>query len=264
MVVAISYDIYNELVSIEVLIKMSRQQMYNKTGNDYIDSRYGSKHMKNYLDMRNETLYKIINNVSTPGRRLKVLEVGCGPGLSLEYLKDSLGSNELYGIDFSHTMLKVAQRSIAHKKRMGIALANAFELPFADNSFDCVFATRFIHQFNHEEKIQLIKEFSRVTNSKGILIIEFYYRLYHWFRYFVSPRERKKKSESYFLHYPNNLQVKEITGGDFKILPLRVAGSRLINSIFGYTVLKNMTKLTLIFPFKGLLDEYFVLIEKKQ
>ncbi len=73
-----------------------------------------------------------------PGAR--VLDVGCGPGLSAEYLRS--GGLRTFGVDYSRAL---AVEAAGRVPGAGFAAADAERLPFEDGSFDgllseCVFS----------------------------------------------------------------------------------------------------------------------------
>lgn len=137
----------------------------------------------------------------------KILDIGCGAG----FLSNSLGEagHEVFGIDMSEESLKVARKYDSTKK-INYQFANAYSLPFADNSFDVVCAMDFLEHV--EEPDRVIAEASRVlkpggvfffhTFSKNILAYFVIIKLVEWFlpktpknlhilRLFISPKELK-------------------------------------------------------------------------
>jgi ubiquinone/menaquinone biosynthesis C-methylase UbiE len=68
----------------------------------------------------------------------RILEIGCGTGAILSDLMglSSGGKPTLYGIDLQARHLTLAGR---HAPQARLACANAYELPFPDQSFDAVF-----------------------------------------------------------------------------------------------------------------------------
>lgn len=75
----------------------------------------------------------------TPGA--SVLDVCCGTGMITLGLAEKAGiQGKVIGVDFSEEMLQIARRN-REKSRMGntieLILADALNLPFAANTFDC-------------------------------------------------------------------------------------------------------------------------------
>lgn len=80
-----------------------------------------------------------------PGTR--ILEVGSGSGFLSRLLAHSLPQAQLVALDTDGEMLRIARRiqeeeGLAERIRLGYG--DAFELPFADNSFDLVTSHRLL------------------------------------------------------------------------------------------------------------------------
>lgn len=94
-----------------------------------------------------------------PGR---VLDVGCGPGVYLQKLKDS--ADQTVGVDLSHGMVAEAQRISPD-----VCVANAEQLPFRDSTFD---TTLSIHMLYHVPDIaRAVSELRRVTRPGGTVLV---------------------------------------------------------------------------------------------
>jgi len=237
---------------------MGRQETYNETGGTYEDERYGASHMQSYLETRCQTLAGIIERVHGGKKDLQILEVGCGTGLTLQYLAQRDSTTKLFGMDFSETMLRQShEKALKTKNRIAVTLGNAFGLPFNNRQFDVVYATRFIHQFYHEDKKKLHRELSRVAKEGGVVILEFYAYGYHWLRFYTGGR-KGKSWESYFSHYPRAEEIRDIVGGDFEPIPVRLAGERILQKIFGENGVQWLMKRAIHAPTNALIDEYFV------
>lgn len=63
-----------------------------------------------------------------------VLEVGCGTGNTLRYLKKQ-GTRETFGIELDSTMAEVAMRQV---DQVAVGDIEAMEWPFAGKLFDCI------------------------------------------------------------------------------------------------------------------------------
>jgi len=94
----------------------------------------------------------------------KVLDVGCGDGRSFDDLLYAGG--ELYGVDISPEMLKLAK-----KRHSNVQLyeTDAINLPFEDDSFDVVTAFFFIVHIKDLESV--FDEIYRVLKPGGSFIL---------------------------------------------------------------------------------------------
>lgn len=130
-----------------------------------------------------EPLARILQNYASDGDR--VLDVCSGEGWLDRALCAKVDGIELYGVDLSKSGVDFAAKRL---KSAHYAVANASELPFADETFDlvfCVFAPVFI------------KEYARVLKKGGRLVI-------------VTPAEKhllKLKQELYDEPYLNERQT---------------------------------------------------------
>jgi SAM-dependent methyltransferase len=104
-----------------------------------------------------------------PGMR--VLDVGCGAGEVCVELAARVGpEGGVAGIDLSEAMIDAARRASA---AVGCAIdwrvASAYELPFADQSFDAVRAERVLQHLEHPERA--LAEMRRVTRAGGRILV---------------------------------------------------------------------------------------------
>jgi len=99
-----------------------------------------------------------------------VLEIGPGPGyLGLEWLKKTQGT-ALKGLDISADMIALARRNaIANdlSSRAEYVHGNCANLPFADGTFEAVFTTGSLHEWEEPQKV--FNEIWRVLKTGGRL-----------------------------------------------------------------------------------------------
>jgi SAM-dependent methyltransferase len=239
----------------------ARRAFYDRTGGGYESGRYGEAHMEGYRALRNDTLVEVLD-AHLGARPAKVLEVGCGTGLSLQHLATVKPRYTLYGMDASETMLRQAnEKGQRFRARPKLSLGDAGRLPFRNESFDAVFATRFIHQFPHSMKQTIWGELRRVVRRNGLLVVEFYARPYHWLRYYSGAR-KGRSYEDYFRHYPSPAEVQELAGPSFEVRPLRVPGARMFAGLIGPGAVRAVTTAAGRVGRGLLADEYFVVARK--
>lgn len=113
-------------------------------------------------------LLRAENKVKTPWilQRLdqgsKILDVGCGAGFLTNEL--ALAGFDVSGVDLSGESLEVAKR-FDKTSSVKYQVANAYELPFENASFDVVCALDFLEHV--DDPARAIKEFSRVLKPGG-------------------------------------------------------------------------------------------------
>lgn len=101
-----------------------------------------------------------------PGER--VLDVGVGTGLALENYPSHA---KVVGVDLSDGMLRRANRRVQQGNWtwIDLAVANALELPFPDNSFDHVMLSLVVTVVS--DPVRLIEETRRVARPGGQIVI---------------------------------------------------------------------------------------------
>lgn len=93
-----------------------------------------------------------------------VLDVGCGEGFTLNKLSQNKIGQELVGIDFLDTAIKIGKK--IHPE-LTLKQGTIYEIPFKDNSFDLVICTEVLEHLDDPQKA--LAELQRVT--KGTCII---------------------------------------------------------------------------------------------
>lgn len=96
-----------------------------------------------------------------PGDR--VLDLGCGPGISAFGMLDRVPDAEIVGLDLSRMMLFLAEqwrKLEPHGHRVEFIQADATHLPFADHSFDAVTGHSFLYLLPDAESV--LREVKRV------------------------------------------------------------------------------------------------------
>jgi ubiquinone/menaquinone biosynthesis C-methylase UbiE len=230
---------------------------------DYVEyyqrQMYGSSHMQDYLKRRCETLRRVVQQAGGDSRRLRVLEVACGPGLSLSYLRHLSKGHQFVGMDASVEML-----SLARKNNSGadgapqLARGSAFQLPFADATFDVVYSTRFLHMFR--DKSPIVKELCRVVKPSGLIAVEFYHRPYNMLRWVMERRPVPMTEWGY--HFPSFNEVRGLMGAKAEIVPLRLGGERLVRSLVNESVVRRLLGMAWTPALRWSVDEYFAIARR--
>jgi len=106
----------------------------------------------------------------------RLLDIGCGTGYSMVWLRERFKFREVYGVDLSpHASVFWKTRGLDT-----VALASADRLPFGESEFDLVTCFDVIYQLNDERASAAISEMNRVLRPGGLLFIR--EPAYQWMR----------------------------------------------------------------------------------
>jgi len=100
---------------------------------------------------------------------MRVLDVGCGPGSITLGFAEAVAPGEAVGIDFQPSQVAHAQALSVARGVMNtrFEVADAYRLPFPDDSFDAVFAHAVL--WHLREPVKALVEMRRVLRPGGIV-----------------------------------------------------------------------------------------------
>lgn len=128
-----------------------------------------AEHCNGATDPVVEEVCKLSELSGAPRRGMRVLEVGCGEGWRLQWLKDNHGF-EVYGIEPS-------ARAVAAARARGVAAqqGTADELPFAAGYFDVLIFGFCLYLCDREDLFTVAREADRVLVPAAWLVIHDFY-----------------------------------------------------------------------------------------
>tara|TARA_B000000475_G_C15879615_1_gene399913 strand:- start:14 stop:664 length:651 start_codon:yes stop_codon:yes gene_type:complete len=145
---------------------MNKNIRYDLIGNDWFD-----RNIKNLeTDYKSFPLKYLINWLKEQNfpPNEKLLELGCGPGFSLDFLSKSLQANS-FGLDASEFSVSYANRHFPHLK---ISQGTAGDLSkFEDNSFALIHLGFFMYFLDDNSVKDVVSECERVLKDGGFLSI---------------------------------------------------------------------------------------------
>lgn len=145
--------------------------------------------------MRDRGWHGVDGMIASGIRPGELLEVGPGPGYVGLELAKKLGGCTLTGCEISPAMIAVAEKNAAEYGIPARYLqANAMEMPFSDNSFDCVVSNGSLHEWEDPQRV--FDEIDRVLRPGGRYCITDLRRdAAAWKRWFIyattKPREMR-------------------------------------------------------------------------
>ena len=107
------------------------------------------------------------------GNTVRLLDIGTGeadlPIAALEWARRDGIDLEVVAVELDPITAAIARDAGRDYPQIEVIRADAFELPFADNSFDFVTASMFLHHFHELEVVRLLHRFAQVA-SRAVIV----------------------------------------------------------------------------------------------
>ena len=104
-------------------------------------------------------------------RRLMLLDVGCGTGRFLDFVKQAWPRLPVIGLDLSEAYVREAKRHLTRWSRTNLMVGNAESIPLPDESQDAVTSIFMFHELPPKVRRIVLREFARVLKPGGRLIL---------------------------------------------------------------------------------------------
>jgi ubiquinone/menaquinone biosynthesis C-methylase UbiE len=104
-------------------------------------------------------------------RRLRLIDIGCGTGRFLDFVKQSWPRLPVLGVDLSDAYLRHARRHLRRWSRLGFAVGMAEALPVPDSSQDAVTSIFMLHELPPKVRRDMLRECARVLRPGGRLVL---------------------------------------------------------------------------------------------
>src|SRR4051794_397834 len=104
-------------------------------------------------------------------RRLRLLDVGCGTGRFIDFVKQAWPRLPCLGIDLSEAYVAEAKRHLKRWCWLNLMVANGEAIPVPDQSQDAVTSTFLFHELPPGVRRTVFREFARVLKPGGRLVI---------------------------------------------------------------------------------------------
>lgn len=104
----------------------------------------------------------------------RVLDLGCGTGLELEFYFASNQDAHVTGIDLSKGML-AALRDKFPGKQIELIAGSYFDLPLGEDLYDAAVSVESLHHFTKEQKIPLYTKLCKALKDGGYVVLTDYF-----------------------------------------------------------------------------------------
>jgi ubiquinone/menaquinone biosynthesis C-methylase UbiE len=104
-------------------------------------------------------------------RRLRLIDVGCGTGRFLDFVKQAWPRLPALGLDLSEAYLAEAKRHLRPWGWVRFLLANGEAIPLADESVDAATNIFMLHEVPPKVRRNVLRELARVLKPGGRLVI---------------------------------------------------------------------------------------------
>ena len=104
----------------------------------------------------------------------RLLDLGCGTGLELDFYLAAVPTAKITGIDLAPGMLE-ALRGKYPDKSLTLIAGSYFDVPFDECAFDAAVSVESLHHFTKEEKIPLYEKVRKAIKPGGFFILTDYF-----------------------------------------------------------------------------------------
>ncbi len=145
----------------------SQEQLVIRTFDEKADSYArgykGDSSTAHSFNIRMQRVYELLE-----GRRTgKVLDIGCGPGITVEHLVKQ--GFEVYGVDIATEMINECQKEFGHLPAAHFSVGKIEAINFPDSFFDVILCIGVVEYVDAD--VAAIKEMARVAKPGGIIIV---------------------------------------------------------------------------------------------
>ena len=104
-------------------------------------------------------------------RQLRLLDIGCGTGRFLDFVKQAWPRLQVVGIDMSDAYVRHAKQHLRRRPRTSFFIGKAEAIPLADASQDAVTSIFLFHELPPKVRRSALRECARVLKPGGRLIL---------------------------------------------------------------------------------------------
>jgi ubiquinone/menaquinone biosynthesis C-methylase UbiE len=109
--------------------------------------------------------------VGSDQRQLRLLDIGCGTGRFLDFVKQTWPRLRIIGLDMSDAYIRHAKRHLRRSSRISFIVGKAEAIPLPDSSQDAVTSLYLFHELPPKVRRCTLRECARVLKPGGRLIV---------------------------------------------------------------------------------------------
>lgn len=179
---------------------------------EFFDNRLDiyDEHQLNCIDSARE-FYKYTAECLPLRPGCRIIDLGCGTGLELEWYFQINPSAKVTGIDLAPGMLNRLKEKF-YDKELTLILGSYFDVPFGTCQFDGAVSVESLHHFTATEKMSLYEKLRKSLKTKGYFILTDYFSLSNEEEAFhrkelLRLKEEQGIEDNEFYHYDTPLSV---------------------------------------------------------
>lgn len=174
-------------------------------------NKYSSTHAKQYFEKHDDGFWRKLSNYFDHKQVIKALEIAgdpkhildvpCGTGRFWTLLATD-PDRKIHACDYSQDMIDTALQSRPKEtvKRIEVFQGSAFDLPVPDNFTESILCIRLIHHIgNSTDRLKLLQELHRVTQSTVIISLWVDGNLKSWRRKKLEAKRTKRTYQNRFV-----------------------------------------------------------------
>jgi ubiquinone/menaquinone biosynthesis C-methylase UbiE len=104
-------------------------------------------------------------------RRLRLLDVGCGTGRFLDFVKQAWPRLPAGGLDMSEPYVRQSRHHLARWSRINLIVGDGTRIPMPDDSHDAVTSIFVFHELPPQVRRAAFREFARILKPGGRLVL---------------------------------------------------------------------------------------------